>query len=81
MININNSDDPTFRYKISKINIKLTGKGNGCFTNLTNIETISSQINHNPKTLIKYIGICLGAKVNDEQFWIQGHHNQKIIQD
>lgn len=80
LININNSQDPSFRYKIHKINISLTGKGNGCFTHLENIKTISKEINHNPTTLLKYIGYSLGAKINEDNFWIQGHHQIDTIQ-
>ena len=81
LININNSNDSNFRYKINSIEIQYTGLGNGCFTNLTNINLIATQINHNPKTLIKYIGICLGSKVNDDKYWIQGHHPKDKIQN
>lgn len=82
LININNSTDTNFRYKIFKINITHTGSGTqkGFFTKLNNIKLIASQINHNPITLLKYIGICLGSTVNDELFWIQGNHSQHNIQ-
>ncbi|ADO67037.1 putative eIF-2B/eIF-5 [Cafeteria roenbergensis virus] len=41
---------------------------------------MSDQLKHNPKTLIKYIGFCLGSKTNDDKYWIQGHHSIKKIQ-
>lgn len=80
LININNSNDPSFRYKIHKINISLTGKGNGCFTHLDNIKIIAKEINHNPLTITKYIGYVLGAKINEDKLWIQGHHKIDNIQ-
>ena len=83
LININNSSDPNFRYKINKIDITHTGTGTqkGFFTKLNNIKLVASQINHNPQTLLKYLGICLGSKVNEESFWIQGNHSIDKIQD
>lgn len=81
MLNINNSTDPNFRYKMNNIDITLTGCGNGCFTYLNNLEIIAVQINNNPKTIIKYIGFCLGSKINDEKYWVQGHHKNDKIQE
>jgi translation initiation factor 5 len=83
LININNSNDPNFRYKINKIEITHTGSGTqkGFLTKLDNIQLISNQINHNPTTILKYLGICLGSKVNEELFWIQGTHSQDKIQE
>lgn len=83
LVNINNTQDPNFRYKILHIEINQTGSSNnqkGSLTYLTNIEKISKQINHNPKTLTKYLGICLGSKINEEKYWIQGHHSKEKIQ-
>ncbi|ADO67098.1 putative eIF-2B/eIF-5 [Cafeteria roenbergensis virus] len=83
-ININNSKDPNFRYKIYHIEIKHQGSNNkqkGSFTYLVNLTKISDQLKHNPKTLIKYIGVCLGSKINDEKYWIQGHHSIEKIQE
>lgn len=81
LININNSKDPNFRYKINIIEINHTGSGNGCFTNLLNLDKISSQINHNKLTLLKYLGINLGCKINQDKFWLQGHHYSDKIQE
>lgn len=82
LININNSKDPNFRYKINHIEVSYTGTGTqkGYLTNLLNLQIICEQINHNPKTVIKYLGMCVGSKSNDNKFWIQGHHKEKNLQ-
>ena len=80
LVNINNSTDPDFRYKINRIEISKNSTKDGCLTFLKNITEISEQISHNPKTLIKYISITLGTKCNDTDFWIQGHHTEELIQ-
>ena len=83
LININNTTDPNFRYKINKISITHSGSGTqkGFQTKLDNIELVAFQINHNPQTILKYLGICLGSKVNEEAFWIQGNHSLEKIQE
>jgi len=83
LVNINNSKDANYRYKIFHIQTKLTGSSNnqkGSLTYLTNIQEVTKQLNHNPKTLIKYLGICLGSKINEDKYWIQGHHSKEKIQ-
>lgn len=82
LININNSKDPNFRYKINHIEVSYTGTGTqkGYLTNLLNLQIICEQINHNPKTVIKYLGMCVGSKSNDNKFWIQGHHKESNLQ-
>lgn len=81
LININNTTDPDFRYKINVIEISTNSTKDGCLTFLNNITKVSDQIGHNPKTLIKYISINLGTKCNETDFWIQGHHTQELIQE
>lgn len=80
-ININSSDDPNYRYKMDKIIINKTGSGNGCFTNFNNLDIIASQLGHNKNTLLKYIGISLGSKINENSCWVQGHHLEENIQE
>jgi len=81
-ININNSEDPSYRYKIDKILLNKGGKGNGCYTIFCNLNNVSKQIGHNPVTICKYIGINLGAKVIiDKTYSIQGHYDTKKVQN
>jgi hypothetical protein len=53
MININNSIDDNYRYKMPKAAIKLGGNGNGIFTTINNIDEISNAINTPPEILYK----------------------------
>lgn len=81
MINIKNIKDDNFRYKMNSIEIIHTS--NNCFTILTNLQIISKQLNHNPKTILKFISLNLGCKDNFEKMALTGIFEidkiQKII--
>lgn len=79
LININNSDDMFYRYKMPIISINHQGKGNGKFTDLTNIVDIANAINIPVKILLQYITISLGT--NFKNNIINGHYTQEMILD
>jgi translation initiation factor 5 len=76
-MNINNSDDIFYRYKMPILNIKHIGKGNGKFTELSNILDISNSINIPNKILMQYITIILGTNFTDNI--INGHYNKNQL--
>ena len=83
-MNINQSNDSNYRYKMDELIISYigkSGKANKGFTILINIKTISEQLNHNYKTLLKYISLNLGCKNDDNKLCIQGHHDKNTIQN
>ena len=45
MINVNNSNDDFYRYKMEKVTVSNKGFGNGLFTIINNLESISKSIN------------------------------------
>ena len=47
MLNINQSTDSNYRYTMSEIDISHSGKNNLKVTVLNNIQTISTELNHN----------------------------------
>ena len=57
MLNINNSDDPNYRYKMPAVSIKFNGGGNGKHTIINNINEIAQAINSPPMIVCKYISI------------------------
>lgn len=81
MLNINNSNDDNYRYKMPKVIFKLGGNGNGIFTIINNINEISDAINTPSDILCKYISYTVGSAYNDKKQSITGHHNniQEII--
>ena len=81
-ININNSiNDPTYRYKMDKINTSQTGRGGNSHTVLNNLDKICEQINTSPNILLNYIGSILGCNVNNNSNNIKGHHTDIKIQE
>ena len=80
MLNLNQSEDKDYRFKMDPIKVIHRGGGQGCWTYFDNLEAISSTLNHNPKTLVKYMSLSLGTTCNETELWIQGHHSNEIIQ-
>ena len=81
MLNINNSDDINYRYKMPALSIKLGGAGNGIFTIINNMEEIAICINTPVEILYKYISFVCGSAFNEKKKSITGHHKnlQEII--
>jgi len=78
-ININNSDDENYRYKMPKVLIKFGGTGNGIFTTINNMEEIANALNTPSDIIYKYISYTLGSAFNEKKKTFTGHH--KNIQD
>ncbi len=87
-ININpKANDPSYRYKMEKINISQTGRGGNCHTILENITNISGQLNTTPDILVNYIGNVLGCNTiknqqnNNYIYNLKGHYSNEKIQE
>jgi translation initiation factor 5 len=81
MINVNNSDDLFYRYKMEKVNITNKGFGNGLFTIINNLENIAKSINTPVEILYKYIANDLGSNYNEKKKSMNGNHTQEKIQE
>ena len=81
MINVNNSNDLFYRYKMEKVNIINKGFGNGLFTIINNLENIAKSINTPLEILYKYIATDLGSNYNEKKKSINGHYTQEKIQE
>jgi len=83
MININNSDDISYRYQMPKVSIKHSGNGNGKYTVINNMDDISNAINSPSEIVFKFISFSCGSAYNDKEKAINGHHTniQNIIFD
>ena len=77
-MNINNSTDISYRYKMEPIHVSLTGRGSNCHTILTNIINICNSINTSKDILINYIANALGCSYNDIS--LKGHYDKEVIQ-
>ena len=81
MINVNNSDDLFYRYKMEKVNITNKGFGNGLFTIINNLESIAKSINTPVEILYKYIANDLGSNYNEKKKSMNGNHTHEKIQE
>tara|TARA_B100001121_G_scaffold307466_1_gene329058 strand:+ start:10078 stop:10542 length:465 start_codon:yes stop_codon:yes gene_type:complete len=73
-MNINDSDDIFYRYKMPILEINQYGKGNGKFTNLVNINDLCNAINTPLKILMVYLTQSLGT--NYKETSLNGHYNK-----
>merc|ERR1712146_6864 len=84
MINIDGSDDPTYRYKMPRLEARIEGRGNGIRTNVVNMKEIAEALARSPAHATKYLGIEMGAqsKWNDEldKATVQGAHTAAELQ-
>lgn len=80
MININGKSDEFYRYKMPPISGTISGRGNGIFTILNNLDDISKYINQPSIILLKYLSIYFGAMSNEEKMTITGGYNNDELQ-
>lgn len=65
LVNIGNSDDPAYRYKMPKLVSKTEGRGNGIKTILVNASDVASAL-HRPTS---YLPKVILIKMNDSQYF------------
>eukprot|EP01084_Bolivina_argentea_P232995 392534_1 len=62
MINIGgDANDINYRYKMSSLQTKIEGRGNGIKTVLMNISTVAKQLHTEPPYATKFFGMEVGA--------------------
>jgi len=76
-MNIDDSDDMFYRYKMPILDINNYGKGNGKFTILVNILDICNAINTPLKILMIYLTQSLGT--NYKETSLNGHYNKNNL--
>ena len=70
MININGSEDNSYRYKMPVLQCAIKGNGNGIYTIITNLNDVSKYINHPPNLLLKFMSTYNGSMANEEKMSI-----------
>jgi translation initiation factor 5 len=81
-LNINNSDDPSYRYKMPIVTCQQQGgKIDGRSTILTNLNDVTTAFNTPSSIVLKFIGFKKGLRVNDSNNSITGHHTSNDIID
>lgn len=86
MINITGTtvnEDPSYRYKMPRIQTKIEGRGNGIKTILVNINDISSALNRPINLIMKFFGMELGTQSNwdEEKATVNGAHTSADLQN
>jgi len=59
---INPVDDPSYRYKMPKIQAKVEGRGNGIKTCLLNVNEVAFSLNREAPEVTKFFGCELGSQ-------------------
>jgi len=71
-------DDPSYRYKMPKLQTRIEGRGNGIKTNMVNVCDIARSLKTNPAYITKFMGAELGAlssySVEEEKSIVNGAH-------
>jgi translation initiation factor 2 beta subunit (eIF-2beta)/eIF-5 len=83
MININNSNDTSYRYKMPIAYVKYNNNNNKKSITIDNMEKIANAINSPSEIIYKFISFSCGSSYNDKNNSITGHPNdiQNIIFD
>lgn len=84
MINISNgSNDPFYRYKMPRIQVKHEGKGNGVKTVLKNLREIGKSLKRDANDLLQYIAAELSvcSLLRKDDFIVNGTFKEETIQE
>lgn len=63
LVNIGNSDDPAYRYKMPKLTSKTEGRGNGIKTILINAKDVAEALHRPTSYLPKVAEVCSSDSV------------------
>lgn len=65
-------DDPSYRYKMPALQLKVEGRGNGIKTKIVNLNEIATALRIPPAYPLKFLGHELGSQTNESQGVING---------
>jgi translation initiation factor 5 len=65
-------DDPSYRYKMPALQLKVEGRGNGIKTKIVNLNEVATALRVPPAYPLKFLGHELGSQTNESQAVING---------
>ena len=71
-------EDPNYRYKMSKMQLKQESRGNGVKTNIFNLDEVSAALRVPSESIIKYMCAELGANKEGTSI-IKGNHTYDMM--
>lgn len=85
-INVDGSDDPTYRYKMPRVELSYLNKKKKGITCWDNVSQVAAAIYRKPQDFKSYLSKTLGARVSvgkspSDCLLLPGRHDQKKIQE
>jgi len=71
-------DDPSYRYKMPKMQLKKESRLNGVKTNLVNVDDVANALRVPPSAIMKFMCHELGANMEQTSI-VKGEHAYPII--
>lgn len=81
MINMNNTNDPDYRYQIPMIMSRLGGKGQFTRTHLTNLNDVCDVIGHPEHCLLKHLAFLFGTSADITSKSLKGTFSDEELQN
>ncbi|MEN2497969.1 MAG: Eukaryotic translation initiation factor 5A-1 [Marteilia pararefringens] len=82
MLNLNETADLHYRYKMPRIEARVESRGNGIKTAVLNLAKVSNALSRPPAYMLKYLSYELGCVSDDtnDRYIINGAHSSERIQ-
>lgn len=78
-------DDPSYRYKMPRIQGKVEGRGNGIKTVLVNVTDVAASLNREAPEITKFFGCELGSQTtyaaDSDRAIVNGAHTERDLQN
>ena len=78
MLNIPSTvNDPNYRYRMPKMQLKTQSKGNGVKTNIVNLTDVAKHLRTNPEYILKFFGFQKASQTTQKSSKVSGGSTKK----